>query len=124
MNLNWIQLGSLLMLLGVLMGTIGTNVLTLKASKESVHMFKTGILYHLFHALGVFLVAFLSTVYPDPQIQYAGLCFVSGILLYSGALYLFAITSFIPLRVIEHIGIISFLLGWFLLLHSNYQIIY
>ncbi len=123
MDLTWVQLGSLFMLLGVLLGTLGTNTLKLKASKEALTNFKTGIFYHLLHSLALFLVYFLSTIYVDPNIQYAGLFFITGILLYSGALYLYAITDFFPLRIIEHIGIFFFLLGWFFLLHSDLRMI-
>ena len=123
MNLNWIQLGSLLMFLGVLMGTIGTNALKQKVSKDTLYLYKTGIFYHLLHAVAVFFISYLASTYSDPRIQYAGLLFISGTLLYSGALYLYAITEFQFLRIIEHLGIICFLLGWFLLLHSNYQMI-
>jgi uncharacterized membrane protein YgdD (TMEM256/DUF423 family) len=124
MNLSWLQLGSLFMFLGVLLGTVGTNTLKLKASKESLNAFKTGIFYHLLHSLALFVIFYLTTVYADPHIQYAGLFFITGILLYSGALYLYAITELFALRVIEHVGIGCFLAGWFFLIHSNYHMFY
>jgi len=124
MQSTWNQLGSLMMWMGILLGTLGTNMLKLKASKEALYYYKNGILYHLIHSSALFLISYLSKTYSDPHIQYAGLSFLTGILLYSGALYLFTITEIVWLRIIEHIGILFFLLGWFLLLHSNYQVLY
>ncbi|MCD4779554.1 MAG: DUF423 domain-containing protein [Candidatus Omnitrophica bacterium] len=120
MDLSWIQLGSLLTLLGVTLGTFSTHSIEKKLSKNFITFFKTGVLYHIIHSFALFIIAWLSTLTHDPAVQYAGLFFMIGILLFSGFSYILAITETEGFRWITLIGALFFLAGWFLLLHGNY----
>ena len=120
MNLSWIQLGSLLMFLGIVLGAFGGHALKPKLAPAEMEIYKTGILYHLIHAQALFLVAWLSTQSADLKVQYAGLAFLSGIVLFSGTLYALAITEIKRLGWITPLGGLSFLAGWALLFYSQY----
>ena len=120
MNLSWIQLGSLLMFLGVVLGAFGAHALRPKLSPEEIEIYKTAVLYHLIHALALFLVAWLSTQSTDLKVQFAGLFFLVGVVLFSGTLYALAITDIKWLGFITPFGGFAFLAGWALLFYSQY----
>ncbi len=119
MMLSWVQLGSLMMFLGITLGAFGAHTLKDKISTYSIEIFKTGVLYHLIHAIGIFIVAWLTTHSYDPKVHYAGLCFLTGIFLFSGSLYLLAVTEIKGIGFITPLGGLCFLAGWFLLMHSQ-----
>ena len=122
MVLSWVQLASLFMFLGITLGAFGSHALRDKISPQSLEIFKTGIFYHLIHALGLFVVAWLTTNSSDPKIHFAGLAFMTGIFLFSGSLYLLAITETKMIGIITPLGGLCFLAGWFLIMHSQIKI--
>lgn len=121
MNLSWIQLGSLFMFLGVGLGAFGSHLLKSKLSAEYLEIFKTGVFYHFLHALALFIVAWLSTQSSDMKVQYAGIFFMMGIVLFSGSLYILSITEIKWLGAITPLGGLSFLAGWGLLFYSVFD---
>jgi len=77
--------------------------------------------YHLVHTVVLIALAALlmSTKLPDGSrswIQRSCTMMLTGILLFSGSLYLMALTSIRPLGMITPIGGISWLVGWGFLL--------
>ena len=121
MNLSWVQFGSLMMFLAITLGAFGSHALKEKISADDMEIFKTGIFYHIIHALALFVVAWLTTISADPKVQFAGLFFIGGIFFFSGSLYLLSITEIKALAFITPIGGLLFLFGWFLLLHAQYN---
>ena len=121
MNLSWVQLGSLLMFLGVVLSAFGAHALKTKIAPEYMDVYKTAIFYHLIHALALFIVAWLTTQSTDIKVQYAGLLFIVGIVLFSGTLYAISITGFKWLGMITPLGGLAFLTGWAFLFLSHYQ---
>ena len=120
MNLNWVQLGSLYMFLAVVLGAFGSHALKDKISVYSLEIYKTGVLYHFIHGIGLFIVAWLSTVSSDPKIHYAGLFFMAGVVLFSGSLYLLSVTDIKWLGMITPIGGLCFLAGWAFIIYSKF----
>ena len=87
----WVKLASLLMFLGVALGAFGAHALRGKVDAYFLDVFKTGVLYHMIHALGLFAIAWLSTITQDPKIAWAGILMIAGIVLFSGSLYLLSL---------------------------------
>jgi uncharacterized membrane protein YgdD (TMEM256/DUF423 family) len=77
--------------------------------------FETGVRYHMFHALGLFAVAWAATRWPGGGVIAAGWLFVAGTLIFSGSLYLLSITGARWLGAITPLGGLCFLAGWLLL---------
>jgi len=77
--------------------------------------FETGVRYHLFHALGLLAVAWAATRWPGGSVVAAGWLFVAGTLIFSGSLYLLAITGVRWLGAITPFGGVCFLAGWLVL---------
>lgn len=68
--------------------------------------------YHLFHALALGLLAVLLGTRPSFWELLAGMSFLVGIMLFSGSLYLMALTGQTGLAVITPLGGLGLLIGW------------
>lgn len=112
----WVKLASFMMFLGVALGAFGAHALKGKVDAYFLDVFKTGVLYHMVHALGLFAVAWLSTISQDPKIAWAGYLMIAGIVLFSGSLYAMTLTGLRPLGAITPFGGLSFLAAWVLIL--------
>ena len=115
----WIKLGSALMFLSVALGAFGAHALRGKLSDHALDVYRSAVLYHMVHALALFAVAWLSAQSADPKIFSAGCCFILGIVLFSGSLYLLSVTGLKWLGAITPLGGLSFLAGWFLIFISK-----
>ena len=121
MNINWIQIASLLMFAAVGLGAFGAHAIKGKITDTYLDVYKTAVLYHFIHALGIFIVAWLSTTNQDPKISCAGIAFILGITLFSGSLYLLSVTGLKWLGAITPLGGLSFLAGWLFIFLSATQ---
>jgi uncharacterized membrane protein YgdD (TMEM256/DUF423 family) len=112
----WAKIASVLMFLGVALGAFGAHALRAKLNEYSLDVYKTAVLYHFIHALGLFVVAWLSTISSDPKINLAGIFMLVGIILFSGSLYVLSVTGIKWLGAITPLGGLSFLAAWALVL--------
>ena len=109
----WIRLGSILLFLGVGLGAFAAHGLKGKLSTEAMEIYHTAVLYHFIHGLGLLTVGWLATLKPnDKCVRVAGWTFLTGIILFSGSLYLLAITGETKLGIITPFGGLAFLTGW------------
>ena len=111
----WVKWAGVLMFLGVAFGAFGAHALKGKVDPYLLDVFKTGVLYHMVHALGLFAVAWLSSLSQDPKLFWSGVCMVVGIILFSGSLYAMTLTGVRALGAITPLGGLSFLAGWLLI---------
>ncbi len=108
----WAQLGGAFMALAVIIGAFAAHALKARLTPEMHQVFEVGVRYHVYHALGMFVIAWLSTVRSTSLLNAAGSCFVAGIVFFSGALYLYAVTGFKPLAMLAPVGGALFIAGW------------
>jgi uncharacterized membrane protein YgdD (TMEM256/DUF423 family) len=80
-----------------------------------LQVFETGVRYQMFHALGLLGVAWATTRWPGGATIAAGWLFVAGMLIFSGSLYLLALTGQRWLGAVTPLGGLCFLLGWLIL---------
>jgi len=109
-------LGAGLMALAVIVGAFGAHELKSKLSVDMMQVYKTGVEYHVYHALGLLLIGILSLQFASSLMNWAGVFIVIGIALFSGSLYLLAITGVRWLVAITPIGGMCFIIGWILVL--------
>lgn len=115
MNSIFLFLGALCAFIGVAMGAFGAHGLKPILSPEALSTYQTGVLYQMWHALGLFGVALLKYLTPESKlIAWAGWLMFIGILLFSGSLYFLAIFGLRWLGMITPIGGACFLLAWLL----------
>ena len=111
--MSWIRWGSVVMCLGVLAGAFGAHGLKGVISEESQRVYQTAVFYHLIHGLALLAVGWLATVKPEERlVAMTGWWFVSGIILFSGSLYLLSLTGIKKLGIITPVGGVAFLVGW------------
>ena len=75
-------------------------------------VFETGARYHMYHALALFVAAWAFTRWPGGPVIAAGWLFVAGTVLFSGSLYLLALTGQRWLGAITPLGGLAFIAGW------------
>jgi uncharacterized membrane protein YgdD (TMEM256/DUF423 family) len=105
-------LGSLSACLAVALGAFAAHGLRDRVSAELLTTFETGARYHMYHALALIAVAWASARGSGGAATAAGWLFVVGTVLFSGSLYLLALTGQRWLGAITPLGGASFVLGW------------
>lgn len=112
----WFGLGSAFALLGVAAGALAAHLLRDRLSSDALAIFESAARYQVYHALALLAVSFALSRWGGGMINLAGWSFVAGILLFSGSLYLLALTNVRVLGAITPLGGACFLLGWVILL--------
>ncbi|HWP23649.1 MAG TPA: DUF423 domain-containing protein [Candidatus Binatia bacterium] len=110
--------GSLLALLAVALGAFAAHALKLRLSQDMLNIFETAARYQMYHALGLLAVAWASARWPESGAPLAGWSFIFGIIVFSGSLYLLALTGIRWLGAITPVGGVAFLIGWAILIWS------
>ena len=112
MMTNWFATGAILAGLGVVLGAFGAHGLRSRLTPELLAIFETGVRYHMYHALGLLAVGWAATRWSSPWIAAAGWLFLAGIVIFSGSLYILALTGVRGWGAVTPIGGLGFILGW------------
>ena len=114
-----LRVGAVLAMLGVLIGAFGAHALKNSLPTDMVAVYQTGVQYHLIHALGIVLIAVLAITQPSwKRLMLAGWLMVIGVLLFSGSLYLLALSGVRLFGAITPLGGMCFIAAWGLLVFS------
>ena len=113
---KWLLSAGLLGLTGVMLGAFGAHALksTLAAS-GSVGIWETAVFYHLNHSVAMLGISLYAQNRPAENRQWlirTCICWLLGILLFSGSLYLFALGCPKWLGLVTPLGGIFLLAGW------------
>jgi len=110
---RYIVIGAIAALLSVAIGAFGAHMLEGRIPAEDLDVYQTGVHYHMFHALGILLVAALADKLSSRAAAlWAARLMLIGIVLFSGSLYLLAVTGVKMLGAITPLGGVSFIAGW------------
>src|SRR5689334_8341318 len=94
--------------LAVALGAFGAHGLKgLLEQNHTAAIWEKAVFYHFIHAVMLFILAGWTPLRRGPW-----LCFLLGIVLFSGSLYLLALTNVRWLGAITPCGGISFIVGW------------
>ena len=105
--------------LAVALGAFGAHALKEKLSVEMLEVYKTGIQYHMIHAIALIITALIiDRLGANKMLQWAGRLFTLGIVLFAGSLYVLSIADVRQLGIITPFGGVCFLGGWLLLILS------
>nr|WP_205504390.1 DUF423 domain-containing protein [Rufibacter sp. SYSU D00308] len=107
-------LGALLSGLGVMIGAFGAHGLSKMLTETGrTETFETAVKYQMYHALGLLLVGVLMSQFPGATgMRISGLCFLIGILIFSGSLYILCLTGIKWMGAITPIGGLFMIAGW------------
>jgi uncharacterized membrane protein YgdD (TMEM256/DUF423 family) len=105
-------LGSLSAGLAVAFGAFGAHALKTRLSAELLAVFEIGVRYQLTHALALLAVAWACTRWPGGAANASGWLFTAGSVLFSGSLYLMALTGTRWLGAVTPLGGVAWLAAW------------
>ena len=118
---NLLLICSIFGALAVVLGAFGAHGLKNVLPIDKLATFKTGVSYNFYHAITLLFVTILLKLSPLKWFKWSAMCFILGIILFSGSLYLLAtrevigLTSYKWLGPITPIGGVFFILGWIFL---------
>ncbi len=115
-------LGSFFGFFGVAIGAFAAHGLKTKLAPEMFQVFEVGVRYHMYHALALLAVAWVVSQYPASSFHTAGWLFSAGILIFSGSLYVLALTGVKAWGTVTPIGGLFFLAGWLALLIGAFKL--
>lgn len=121
MHKGFLKTAALLGALGVALGAFGAHGLKKLVPLETVSTFETGVRYQMYHVFALLIVGILYSQGAQKLLKGAGYCFLTGILLFSGSLYLLTALKATETVGMNGIGIITpfggvfFIIGWVLL---------
>jgi uncharacterized membrane protein YgdD (TMEM256/DUF423 family) len=105
-------------MLAVMIGAFAAHGLKPVLDTYSLGLFETASRYQMYHAIGLLIVAVISTIpqFSPRWLKAAACAFILGIALFSGSLYLLALSGIKWLGAITPLGGVAFIFGWMALL--------
>jgi uncharacterized membrane protein YgdD (TMEM256/DUF423 family) len=109
---------------GVAMGAFGAHALRETLEPLAMSIYKTGVDYQMWHTLALGMVATLMRLdTASGLLIWAARLIFSGIVLFSGSLYLLSLTGLRWLGAVTPLGGTAFLMAWLLLAVYSYRLI-
>ncbi|MFT5224726.1 MAG: uncharacterized membrane protein YgdD (TMEM256/DUF423 family) [Polaribacter sp.] len=118
---QWILItGALFAMSAVMIGAFAAHGLKQLLDSHALSVIQTGAKYQMYHALALLVLGVMSTIpqFSTLWLNRAGAAFTLGIILFSGSLYLLAITDVKWLGAVTPLGGLTFILGWVMLIIS------
>ena len=100
---------------GVALGAFGSHGLRGSLAPGLLAAWETGVRYQLFHSLALLALALAPAADQHKAVRAAGWALAAGILVFSGSLYLLALTGVGWLGAVAPLGGLSLMAGWGLL---------
>ena len=119
---TFLSLGALFGLLAVVIGAFGAHGLENTLSEHALTRYHTGVNYQFYHVMALLVLGVISSqlsthsIATPKLIKLSGFSFIAGILLFSGSLYLYALTGNTKFGMVTPIGGLAFILGWIFLM--------
>jgi uncharacterized membrane protein YgdD (TMEM256/DUF423 family) len=108
----WLLIGSVAGFLGVAGGAFGAHALKSRLSEQMLANFDTGTQYLLAHAVALLIVGVLAGRDGIGDLMTVGCAFTVGMVIFTGSLWLMALTGTRWLGAITPIGGTALLVGW------------
>jgi uncharacterized membrane protein YgdD (TMEM256/DUF423 family) len=113
---NLLIIGSFLMALAVAFGAFGAHIVQEMLSPDRFAVYQTAVQYHFYHALGLLIAGILSLwIRESNWLKWSGIMMLTGIVVFSGSLYILTLTDTGCLGMITPFGGLAFILGWIFL---------
>jgi uncharacterized membrane protein YgdD (TMEM256/DUF423 family) len=108
----WLFAAGITGALAVLCGAFAAHGLATRLDENARSVFETGARYHMYHALALGLAALAMRGEAQTRARIAAILFLAGIILFSGSLYLLALTGNTALGFVTPFGGLAFIAGW------------
>jgi uncharacterized membrane protein YgdD (TMEM256/DUF423 family) len=113
---RFLFLGSLSAALAITLGAFGAHGLQSALTERMLAIYETAFRYHMFHALGLLVTA--VTAYAKPFSRWvvrAGYTMLAGKILFSGSLYILALSGIRAFGAVTPFGGAALILAWLFL---------
>lgn len=119
-GMNWSAAAAILLSLAVVLGAFGAHALRGRLDAYAMGVWEKAVFYHFIHALGILVVSAFPRLGLLSQHAASWVCalLLAGVLIFSGSLYLLAITGVRVLGAVTPLGGLSFIAAWLLLAFS------
>lgn len=112
-KLLWIRFTALSGAIAVMLGAFAAHSMKDSLTPQMLDIYQTGVLYQFIHTLA--LLGAINLPLKERSLHWAARCFMLGIVLFCGSLYLVAVTGISVIGIITPIGGSAFIVGWLLL---------
>lgn len=112
--------GACCLLLGIILGAFGAHALRGELAEQAFNAFQTGVHYQIYHGLGLMALGLSGAVMPDNRLldrhllRWSAICMLGGVILFSGSLYLLALTGLAVFGPVTPAGGLLLIAGWLL----------
>jgi uncharacterized membrane protein YgdD (TMEM256/DUF423 family) len=118
----FLTLAALAGALAVMSGAFGAHALKARLTPDLLAVYQTAVQYHFWHALALGLIGLVATQLPDSgALRVAGWLMVAGLVVFSGSLYVLALTGLRALGAVTPLGGLAFIAGWLALAWSVWR---
>ena len=114
--MNWISIGAIFSGLSVMLGAMGAHSLQNVLTEKKLSAFQTATEYMGYHGLALILVGIICIQLSESSaksLKKVGVLFTTGILLFSGSIYILTFDGPRLFGPITPIGGLCFIAGWF-----------
>ncbi len=120
MHKGFLKTAALLGALSVILGAFAAHGLKKIFSPDNLQVFETAVRYQFYHVFALLAAGVLYAAFPGKLLAWAGKLFITGIILFSGSLYLLCYVKYneMPLNWIGAItpfGGVALIAGWLML---------
>lgn len=112
MNRFWLIVAAISGLLSVALGAFGAHALKNILDAHGRSVYEKAVQYQMFHTVALLAVGLLQQSHAQFSGSGAGWSFLCGIVLFSGSLYMLAVTGAKWWGAVTPFGGLAFLLGW------------
>jgi uncharacterized membrane protein YgdD (TMEM256/DUF423 family) len=109
---SWLFIAAVNGFIAVAAGAFAAHGLQGRLDAHALEIFETGARYQMYHALALGIAAFAIRGSAATPAQTAAAFFLAGNILFSGSLYILALTGWRPAAFVTPIGGLAFLIGW------------
>lgn len=107
----------------VALGAFGAHGLEGKLSDSAMATWDTAVRYHMAHSLLLLGLAVLAERFPTQRFfRMAGMLVLAGIIVFSGSLYILALSGIGWLGAVTPIGGVLFIAGWVLIAMGGWRL--
>ena len=121
MSKRFIQIAAILGALGVAFGAFGAHALKKMIDADALATYETAVRYQFYHTFALLGTGILYRRMPGKLMEWAGILFISGIVLFCGSLYILSYLQAIQnvglkgIGAITPLGGVCFMVGWVLI---------
>jgi uncharacterized membrane protein YgdD (TMEM256/DUF423 family) len=122
--MNWSAIGAIFLALAVMLGAFGAHGLRSRLDAYSMDVYEKAVLYHSIHAIGLLVAPVFARLDMMSDAGASRVCWLlaAGILIFSGSLYVLAVSGIRALGAITPFGGVAFIAGWAILAWELFRV--